>query len=76
MAKMIQIRNVPDAVHRQLKAKAAQAGMSLSEFLLAEITQIAAQPSLEEMLARLASRKPVKLRVSAAALIRKQRDSA
>lgn len=76
MAKMVQIRNVPELVHRQLKAKAARSGMSLSEFLLAEITQLAAQPTLEEMLTRLSTRKPVKLRVSAAAAVRKERDSA
>ena len=38
---MIQIRNVPDMVHRTLKARAAMAGMSLSDFLLTEIRQIA-----------------------------------
>ena len=37
MSKMIQLRNVPDALHRGLKARAAMAGMSLSDYLLAEI---------------------------------------
>ena len=36
MSKMIQLRNVPDALHRKLKSRAAQAGMSLSDYLLAE----------------------------------------
>ena len=40
MSKMMQIRNVPDAVHRTIKARAAQAGMTLSDYLLAHIEQI------------------------------------
>lgn len=39
--KTIQIRHVPDDVHRTLRAQAAEAGMSLSDFLLAEIEQLA-----------------------------------
>jgi antitoxin FitA len=41
MAKMIQIRNVPDELHRMLKAWAAGANMSLSDYLLSEIERIA-----------------------------------
>jgi antitoxin FitA len=37
MSKMIQIRNVPDELHRTLKVRAAQAGMTLSDYLLSEI---------------------------------------
>lgn len=44
MSKMIQLRNVPDALHRSLKARAAMAGMSLSDYLLAEIKEIAERP--------------------------------
>ena len=76
MTKMIQIRNVPDAVHRRLKARAAEAGQSLSEFLLAEIAELARLPSEEEMLRRLSSRRRVKLSESAASAVRKERDSA
>lgn len=76
MVKMIQIRNVPDAVHRKLKVRAAQAGMSLSELLLAEITRFAALPTPEEMRERLRSRKTVKLAESAAKAVRRERDSA
>jgi antitoxin FitA len=53
MSKMIQIRHVPDALHRRLKAKAAIAGMSLSDFLLAELRRTAAKPTLDEWLQRL-----------------------
>jgi antitoxin FitA len=76
MSMMIQLRNVPDAMHRKLKARAAMAGMSLSDYLIAEIGRIAALPTREEMLARLHSRTPVKLSRSAAAILRRERDSA
>jgi plasmid stability protein len=76
MSKMIQIRNVPDAVHRKIKARAAQAGMTLSDYLLAEIERIAALPTRDEMLARLHARARVKLRTPAAQIIRADRESA
>jgi plasmid stability protein len=76
MAKMIQVRNVPDALHRKLKARAAVAGQSLSDFLLAELARIAARPTREEMLARLHGRTPVTLKTSAAVVIRQERESA
>jgi len=56
MAKMIQLRNVPDALHRVLKAHAAMAGMSLSDYLLAEIKEIAERPTLTELRERNVSR--------------------
>jgi len=73
---MIQIRNVPDALHRKLKARAALAGQSLSDYLLAEIGRIAALPTREEMLARLHRRSGVTLKVPAAVVIRQERESA
>ena len=76
MSKMIQIRHVPDGVHRKIKARAAQAGMTLSDFLLAEIERIAALPTRDEMLARLHARRRVTLRTPAAAIIRTERESA
>ena len=72
---MIQIRNVPEALHRRLKAKAAMAGMSLSEMLLREIETVAERPTLEEMLARLADREPAPAGLSPAADVRAERDS-
>ena len=55
MSRMIQIRNVPDDVHRQIKARAALAGMSLSEYLLREVERLIERPTREELLARLRS---------------------
>jgi plasmid stability protein len=56
---MIQIRNVPDDLHRLLKARAALAGMSLSDYLLAELRRVASRPSREELATRLATRPSV-----------------
>ncbi len=75
MPKMIQLRNVPDALHRKLKARAALEGMSLSEYLIAEVRRSAERPSLSELRERLAARPPVKTRVPAARAVREERDS-
>ncbi len=53
MAVTVQIRNVPDDLYRRLKARAALAGMSISEFLLREIERSLARPTPEELLQRL-----------------------
>ena len=74
MSKMIQIRNVPDELHRQLKIRAAKAGMSLSEFLLREIAKVAEKPSLEEVLERIRRRGPIGEPFDAVAAIREIRD--
>ena len=73
MSKMIQLRNVPDALHRALKARAATAGMSLSDYLLAEIKEIAERPTLTEFRARLRKRKPVAAQLDTARLVQEER---
>jgi plasmid stability protein len=75
MSTMIQIRNVPDALHRKLKSRAALAGMSLSDYLLQQIRHVAEQPTIEEMKARLAKRSTVTLSVDTADAVRAERDS-
>jgi len=75
MSKMIQLRNVPDALHRGLKARAALAGMSLSDYLLAEIKEIAERPTLAEFRERPNKRKPVSARIDTAHLVRKEREA-
>jgi antitoxin FitA len=75
MSTMIQIRNVPDALHRRLKARAALAGMSLSDYLLQQIREVAERPTIEEMRARLARRSPVVLSIDTAEAVRAERDS-
>jgi plasmid stability protein len=74
MSTMIQIRNVPDALHRRLKARAALAGMSLSDYLLSEIREVAERPTLEELRARLDRRSPVMPSISPVDAVRSGRD--
>jgi antitoxin FitA len=74
MSKMIQLRNVPDALHRYLKARAAMAGMSLSDYLLSEIKEIAERPTLAEIRERLHEREPVSLKLDTARMVREERD--
>jgi plasmid stability protein len=73
MSKMIQLRNVPDSLHRSLKARAAMAGMSLSDYLLTEIKEIAERPTLAELRDRLRTRKAVTLSIDTARLVREER---
>jgi antitoxin FitA len=75
MTAMIQIRNVPDALHRRLKSRAALAGMSLSDYLLNEIRQVAERPTIDELRARLETRPGSSLSISPADAIRAERDS-
>ena len=71
----IQIRNVPDDLHRTLKARAAKAGMSLSEYLLAELRRSAEVPTMEEFVERVRSRELFHFRHRPADLIREERDT-
>jgi plasmid stability protein len=75
MSKMIQIRNVPDDLHRTLKIRAAKAGMTLSDYLLSEIELVAAKPTLAEMMERLRGREPVELDEPPEVTIRRFRDA-
>ena len=71
---MIQIRNVPETLHRQLKSRAALAGMSLSDYLLSEIRQVADRPTIDELRARLRSRTETVASVPPAEAVRAERD--
>jgi len=75
MPKMIQVRNVPDNLHRTVKARAALAGMSLSDFLLAEIRRLAERPSLAELRERVRRRAPVTNPMPAEDAVRRERDA-
>ena len=71
---MIQIRHVPDRLHRRLKARAAARGMSLSDFLRQELERIAELLSPEEVAERLATLEPVDPGETAAAAVRAERE--
>ena len=72
---MVQIRNVPDGVHRTLKARAARQGMSLSEYIKRELERSAEKPTMDEWLDRVRQSKPIPTRRSAVEVIREMRDS-
>jgi plasmid stability protein len=75
MPKMIQLRNVPDALHRKLKARAALEGMSLSEYLLAEIRHVADRPTLAELRQRLEQHAPANPATPPADAVRQERET-
>ncbi len=75
MTKMIQLRNVPDTLHRKLKARAASEGMSLSDYLMGEINRSIDRPTLRELRERLGRRLPVTPNVPPYKAVRKERDS-
>jgi len=74
MGKMIQIRNVPDSLHRTLKARAALDGMSLSDYLLRELRTVAELPTVADLRERLEQRGSVRRRVSSVAALRAERE--
>jgi hypothetical protein len=75
MSKMVQLRHVPDALHRQLKARAALSGLPLSDYLIREVRKIAEQPTPEAMRQRLQQREPYRGRLSPTDAVRAERDS-
>ena len=75
MSKMIQIRHVPDALHRRLRARAAMAGMSLSDYLRRELEFAADRLTPAELRERLAMLDPVRVRERPGAAVRAERDA-
>ncbi len=75
MSKMIQLRHVPDDLHRKLKVRAAANGQTLSDYLIAEVRAIAERPTPAEIRARLLERAPARVRESAARALRAERDA-
>lgn len=75
MSKMIQIRHVPDQLHRRLKARAAAHGLPLSDYLRRELERMADQLTPEELRDALARLAPVVPSESAADAVRAERDA-
>jgi hypothetical protein len=75
MAMTILLHHIPEALHRELEARAALAGLSLSDFLVRELRKIAEQPMPEEMLQRLSQREPYTAKLSPTEVLREERDS-
>jgi plasmid stability protein len=74
MPKTLQVRDLPDDVHRRLKVRAAEQGRSLSDLVRDELTEIAQRPTMAEMHERIRSRERVDIRESSADAIRAGRD--
>lgn len=72
---MVQIRNVPEELHRELKARAAREGRSLSDYLLRELERLAARPPVDDVLARLHRRGHLDVGEDPAAAVRAERDA-
>lgn len=72
--KILQVRNVPDHVHRTLKARAALAGTSLFELVLAELRKSAERPTRAELLARIAARPKADVEPSPGEALRAERE--
>jgi len=74
MSKMIQVRDVPDDVHRTLKSRSAREGMSLSDFIKRELGRVAERPTMQEWLKRTQQAKPIPAKKTAVQVIRELRD--
>jgi plasmid stability protein len=72
----VQIRNVPDQLHRALKARAAQSGMTLSDYLLTEIREVAVKPSMHQWLDRVSRLEPVEMSLTSSEAIHLERERA
>jgi plasmid stability protein len=75
MSKMVQIRNMPDNLHRAFKVRAAAEGLSLSDYLLRELERAAKYPSVEEFRRRLAGRRQVSQPDTTVGWVREERDT-
>ena len=75
MSKMLQVRNVPDRVHRTLRERAARQGKTLSSYVLEELERLASQPALDEWMDELHRHPPVRLRSKVADVVRRERDA-
>ncbi len=74
MPKMIQMRSVSDELHRKLKSRAALSGVSLSDYLVREMTRMAEKPTSAELRSRIAMRSAVAVKSSPAKAVRAERD--
>ena len=75
MSTMIQIRNVPDSLHRRLKARAAIEGISMSQFIMREIEKSLEHPSRKELLDAISKQPEIKLNMPPAEILGKERDA-
>ena len=75
MSTMIQVRNVPEATHRRLKARAAMEGVSMSQYVMSAIERALERPSRRELLAAIRRLPEVTLDQSPADVLRAERNT-
>lgn len=75
VSKTIQLRNVPDPLHRTLKSRAAMAGLSLSDFLIRELRILSERPTSQQLRDRVQARQKVELKESPSDAVRAERDN-
>ncbi len=73
MSKMIQVRNVPDRLHRELTRRARAGGQTLTDYIQDLLEREVTRPPAEEVFERIQARRPVKLGRPAAELIHEER---
>lgn len=73
MAKMIQVRNVPERLHRELKRRAKRRGQTLTDYIKALLEREVERPPIEEVLERIEGRTPVRLPKPVAEYLREER---
>ena len=74
MSKMIQVRSVPDDLHRELVRRAEAQGMTLTDYVERILEREVARPSADEVFERIARRTPVDLGQSVAQILREERE--
>ena len=74
MSRTLQIRNVPDEIHRRLKSRAALAGMSMSDYVLQKLEVVLSRPTRDEVFARIAELPPIDLDPPSAEVLREERE--
>ena len=74
MSKMLQVRNIPDDLHRRLKSRAALAGTSMSDYVLRGIRRSLERPTREELFARIARLPPIDVEPPPSEVLREARE--
>jgi antitoxin FitA len=75
MNKMIQVRNLSPELHKKVKIRVAEEGMTITDWVESLIVREVSKPSMKDIYARLRARKPINLNPSAADMIREDRDN-
>lgn len=73
MSKMLQVRNIPQRLHRELHRRAKARGQTLTDYVQEVLKREVARPPADEVFDRIESRRPVDLDIRVAEIIRQER---